>query len=194
MRSMLAILLGCSLAASAVAADNVLFDETDTWNLFTRLDIKYSDFGGDSGFIGGAQIGGILNDRFAIGLGGYALLNEVDVAPNGYNNPESFDLAYGGLALEYTIYADKLFHASIGALMGGGQIRLDRTSDGKDQKLELFVIEPQLNFMLNITQRSEFGVGIGYRHADPSNHNIDGLEQGDLSGMVGTVFLRLTEF
>lgn len=194
MRSLLALLLGCSLVLSASAMDDALFGENDTWNLYSRLDIKFSDFGGDSGFIGGVQVGGILNEKLAIGLGGYALLNEVDVAPNGYNNPEAFDIAYGGLVLEYTFYSDKLVHASLGGLIGGGQIRIDRTSDGKDNKLELFVIEPQVNLLLNLTQRSEFGIGVGYRHADPSNHNIEGLEQGDLSGLVGTVFVRFTQF
>lgn len=194
MRWLLSLFLGCSLVLSAHAADHALFGEEDTWNLYTRLDVKYSDFGGDSGFIGGIQVGGILNEKLSVGLGGYALLDEVDVAPNGYNNPEAFDIAYGGLALDYTFYSDKLVHASLGGLIGGGQIRLDRTSDGKDKKMELFVIEPQINLLVNITQRSEFGIGIGYRHADPRNSDIDGLEKGDLSGVVGTLFLRLTQF
>ncbi len=194
MRRLLMLLLGCSLALPAFAADKTLFGEDDTWNLYTRLDLKFSDFGGDSGFLGGVQVGGILNEKFSIGLGGYTLLNEVDVAPNGYNNPEAFDLSYGGLALDYTFYSDKLIHASFGGFIGGGQIRLDRTVGGKDKKLNLFVIEPQFNIVLNITQRSEFGIGIGYRHADPSNENIEGVEQGDLSGLVGTLFVRFTEF
>ncbi|MCO5062522.1 MAG: hypothetical protein M9963_11120 [Kiritimatiellae bacterium] len=194
MRRLLILLLGCSLALPALAADEALFGEDDTWSLFTRLDLKFSDFGGDSGFIGGAQIGGILNDKLAIGLAGYALLSEVDVAPNGYNNPEAFDLAYGGLALEYTLYSENLIHVSLGGVIAGGQIRLDRTLGGDDKKLNLFIIEPQFNLLLNITQRSELGIGIGYRHAEPSNENIEGLEKGDLSGLVGTLFVRFTEF
>lgn len=194
MRRWLALLIGCSMALPVWANDEALFGENDTWNLYTRLDLKYSDLGQDSGFIGGVQVGGILNEQLAVGLGGYALLNEVDVGPNDYNNPEAFDLAYGGLALEYRLLAHKLVHASLGALIGGGQIRLDRTVGGADQRIDLFIIEPQLNLILNITPRSEFGIGLGYRHADPYNSNAEGLEQGDLSGLTTTLFIRWTEF
>lgn len=194
MRRLLIALLGCSLALPAFAADEALFGEGDTWNLFTRLDLKYSDLGGDSGVMGGVQVGGILNDKLSIGLGGYALLTEVDVAPNGYDNPEDFDIVYGGLTMEYTVFSHKLVHASLGTLIGGGQIRLDRTKGGEDEKIELFVIEPQFNLLLNISQTSELGIGIGYRHADPYDSDIEGVESGDLSGLVGTLFVRLTEF
>ncbi len=194
MRPVFIALLAACLALPARAQDETLFDEDDSWNLFTRFETKFSELGGDDAFFGGLQIGGILNDQLAVGLAGYALLSETEVAPNGYNNPEDFDIVYGGLSLEYRLYAGKLLHFTVGGIVGGGQIRLDRAGSGGDEKIELLILESQLNMVINITQRSEFGLGAGYRHADPYGSDIDGLEHGDLSGLVGSIFFRFTEF
>lgn len=194
MRPLFIALLAAGLALPAHAADQTLFGEDDTWNLFSRFEVKFSEMGNDDAFFGGLQVGGILNDQLAIGLAGYALLSETEVAPNGYNNPEDFDIVYGGLTLEYRFFANKLLHATIGGLVGAGQIRLDRSVGGGDEKIELLVLEPQVNLVLNITQRSELGLGVGYRHADPYGSDIEGLERGDMSGLVGSLFIRFTEF
>ncbi|HMP75983.1 MAG TPA: hypothetical protein PKE12_06785 [Kiritimatiellia bacterium] len=193
MRRWIALLLGCSLTLPAFAADETLFGDDYVWNLFTRLDVKHSDIGIDDGFIGGVQVGGILNDRLAIGLGGYGLLDKIQTEPNGYDNPKQFDIMYGGLTLEYRLFAHKLLHASLGTLVGVGKMDLTRTADGKHKEIDLFVVEPQLSLIINITAASEFGIGLGYRHADP-DEDVKGLEKDDLSGFVATLFVRLTEF
>lgn len=194
MRRWIALLLGCSLALPAVAADETLFGDDYVWNLFTRLDLKHSDIGTDDGFIGGVQVGGILNERLAVGLGGYGLLDKIQTEPNGYDDPKQFDIIYGGLTLEYRLFAHKLLHASLGTLVGIGQMDLKRTADGQHTEIDLFVVEPQLSFILNLTPASELGLGLGYRHLDPDGESVNGLEKDDLSGFVATLFVRLTEF
>lgn len=191
----LVILMTClATALPALADDETLFGEDDTWNIYSTFEAKFSELGQDDGFLGGIRVGGILNEGFSIGLGYYALLQEVDVGGNQYENLQEFDLWYGGAVLEYTFFARKLVHASVSGLVGGGEIRLDRLNSGDDKDISLFVLEPTLNLLLNITQRSELGLGIGYRHADAYGSESEGLESGDLSSAVGTIYLRLTEF
>ena len=194
MKRLLAILVLAGLALSARAADEALFNEDDTWNLFSTFEARFSELGQDDGVLGGIRVGGILNDRFAVGAGYYALLQEVDVGVNNYENLQEFDLWYGGLVLEYTLFAHKLVHTSVSGLIGGGEIRLDQLGSGDDRDISLFVLEPTFNLLINITQSSELGLGIGYRHADAYGSSSEGLASGDLSSAVGTLFLRLTEF
>lgn len=189
------VLLACALCAlSARAADEAVFDEDDHWNLFTRLDLTYTELGGEDAYLGGVQVGGLLNDSFSAGLVLRALVTEIEPGYNGYNNPEEFDFGYGGLSLEYTFLARRLVHASVSGLVGGGWLRLDRTSDGEDKDIQLFVLEPGVNAMVNVTQRTELGLGVSYRHTDPYSNKIEGLSDGDLSGAAVSIFLRVTEF
>jgi len=55
------------------------------------------------------------------------------------------------------------------------------------------VLAPALNFMVNVTQTSELGLGLGYRNVDP-NGAAGRISSGDLSGPAISLFLRLTEF
>jgi hypothetical protein len=99
---------------------------------------------------------------------------------------------FAGLALEYTAWANHLIHTSLGFFIGGGQMRLNRTSDGDDLDVDLFVMEPSLNVMVNLTPHSEVGLGLAYRHADTYDSSLPNLSGGSLSGLVGALFLRLT--
>lgn len=194
MKRLIAILTLSALTLPCLAEDETLFGENDTWNLYSTFEAKFTELGQDDGFLGGIRVGGILNEGFSIGLGYFALLQEVDVGGSEFENLQEFDLWYGGAVLEYTLFARKLVHASVSGLVGGGEIRLDRLGSGDDKDISLFVLEPTFNLLLNITQRSELGLGIGYRHADAYGSESEGLESGDLSSAVGTVYLRLTEF
>lgn len=192
----LLVLLACAAlcAPLARAADESVFDENDQWNLFTKLELTYNELGGEDAFLAGVQVGGILNDAFSAGLAVRALVTEIEPDYNGYDNPEEFDFGYGGLALEYTFLARKIVHASVSGLVGGGWLRLDRSSDGEDKDVQLFVLEPAVNAMVNLTPRTELGLGVSYRHADSYGNKPERLDDSDLSGPAVTLFLRFTEY
>jgi len=197
MKRLLSFLLLAALTGTAAAfnsEESTFFDEEDTWNMYSRLGIPFSEVGSDDGFWGSVEVGGILNNWFAAGLRLTSLMQEVEPGFNGYDNPQAFDIMYYGAAFEFTPWARNLVHPSIGFFIGGGQMRLDRTSNGNDEDVDLFVMEPSFNLMVNLTPRSELGLGIGYRHSDTYGSNIIGVDDGSLSGAVGTLFLRLTNF
>lgn len=187
----LALLLIAPVFARATE-DEALINEDDTWNMYTRLGLSFSEVGQDDAFWGNLEVGGILNNQLALGLRFNTLGQETDPGFNGYNNPDKFDLWYGGLAVEYTAWANKIFHASLAFFIGGGQLRLEPTPSGNDEDEQIFVMEPSLNIMINVTPRSELGLGLGYRDTDTYDSDINGLDDGSLSGLVGTLFLRLT--
>lgn len=170
------------------AEKETVLTEDDTWNLYSKPVVSYSEIGDDEGLWGGLEIGGILNEKLALGVRVTVLGEEVAANFDGYEDPDSFDIAYGGLAAEYAFASDRLVHLSLGLLVGVGQMRLDRDSGG-DDNLDMFVVEPALNAMLNLSAATELGLGLSYRYADP-----DGLNSSDLSSAVASLFVRFKEF
>lgn len=192
MKRLLPLLVLTLLAATASAympEEETLLDETDTWNMYSKFGTSFSDIGNDSGFWGNVEVGSILNNKLALGLRASSLLQGVNPGFDGYSNPDKFDIFYGGLATEYTWWAEKLWHASFGFFVGGGQLRLNRTGSGDDDDVGMLVLEPALNVMVNLSPRSEIGLGLGYRYTDINDSSFD---DEDLSGLVGSLFLRLT--
>ena len=192
MKRLLPLLLLGLLASTASAYmpdEETVLDEEDNWNLYTKLGPSYSDIGNDSGFWGTLEVGTILNNKLALGLRASSLLQGVNPGFDGYSNPDKFDIFYGGLNTEYTWRAEKLWHASLAFFVGAGQLRLNRASNSDDDDVGLFVVEPAVNVMVNLSPRSEIGLGLGYRYTDINDPAFD---DEDLSGLVGSLFLRLT--
>lgn len=181
-----------ALAERDAADKRTLFNEDDSWQMYTKLSLSFSEVGRDDGFWGNLEAGGLLNKQFSVGARITALGQEVDPGFNGYDNPNKYDIMFAGMALEYTAWANHLVHTSLGFFIGGGQMRLNRTSDGDDLDVDLFVLEPSFNVMVNVTPYSEFGLGLAYRHADTYDSSLANLDDGSLSGLVGSLFLRLT--
>lgn len=193
MRILASCLIAALLATSARAAEKVLIDEYDTWNLYTRLDLKHSDLGADSGWIGGVQVGGLLNEKLGVGVAAYSNLQDLDAAPTGYKNLQSFDLFYGGAMTEYRLLSDKVFHLSVGVFAGVGRLNLERAASKDDDEIRFNVIEPHANVVLHITSDIDLGLGIGYRWLN-LRRDVSGYENDPFHSVVTTVFLRFTEF
>ena len=182
-------LLACTAPARAV--DKSLITEDDTWNLYTKLAPSLTELGSDTAIWGSVEVGGILNGTLAIGLRGTTLLDDVSPGFDGYESVDQFDATLIGLNVEYTLFSEALVHGSVGLMVGGGSITLGGNSN---TDVDLIVVEPAVNFMLNVTQTSELGLGLGYRYMDPDGGSSSGLDEGDFSGVSLTLFLRLTEF
>ena len=191
MKRLLPLLVLAVLASTAsayMAEEETLLDEDDTWNMYTKIGPSLSDIGNDNGFWGTLEVGSILNNKLALGLRASALLQGVNAGFDGYSDPDKFDIFYGGLNADYTWHAEKMWHSSLAFFVGGGQLRLNRTGNGEDD-VGMFVVEPTVNFMVNLSPRSEIGLGLGYRYTDI---NDAALDDADRSGLVGSLFLRLT--
>ncbi len=193
MRPLLLALLIAAPVPLTLAQEKTLINEDDTWNLYTRLDLKYSDLGADSGLIGGVQVGGLLNNRLGIGVAAYGLLEDLNTAPAGYKNIEAFDLIYGGAMTEYRLLTDRVFHLSIGLFAGIGRLKLDRPGSGGQDEIRFDVVEPQANVLLHITPTIDLGVGIGYRWLG-LRRDLPGDDNDPFDSVVTTFFLRFTEF
>ncbi|WP_224247699.1 hypothetical protein [Hyalangium gracile] len=147
----------------------------------------------------GGRGGWIANHHFVFGAGGFALLTRLP-APEGapdIGEDLRLDFAYGGLWLEYILLPDKLVHASIGTLVGGGVVGYSRPrrSWREDRSVEddvVFVAEPTLAIEMNVLRFLRLALGTGYRYV--GSVDLSGMREQDLSGFTGSVMFKFGRF
>lgn len=214
----LALVAGALLAVAGVArAQHVeaLIESEEYWNFSIRPEFKVTSLGGDLAQLLGVQLGPSLGNRLYLGIAGYGLVSSVD-GGSAFEDLGAFDLWYLGGAGDYTVLHHRMLHGSFGLFIGYGQLSLSQsvlvtttttatdsetgetttTTSAESQSVaesaDLFVTEPNANLLVNVTDEGlELGLGLGYRFVNGSD--FSGLEDSDLSGPVGTLFLRWTE-
>ena len=130
------------------------------------------------------------NPSFVLGGGGYGLVTDVEALHIDPGGDVVLELGYGGGMLEYVGNPNELIHYSVSLLIGGGGVNHIR--EITDTRLysdadAFFVLEPEVNFMLNITTHFRAGVGAGYRLI--SGVDLAGLSDSDIGGLsINMVF------
>jgi hypothetical protein len=159
----------------------------------------YSRVLGRDAILFGGRGGWIANHHFVFGAGGFALVSRVPAPADASDFGEDLRLefGYGGLWFEYTFLPEKLVHASIGTLIGGGAVdysRIRRTLS-EDRVVEsdvVFVVDPVIAAELNILPVLRLSLGVGYRYV--GSVDLTGLREEDLSGFTGSVMLKFGRF
>jgi hypothetical protein len=91
-------------------------------------------------------------------------------------------IGYGGFLMEYYLFPKNVVNFSIGTIIGagGGHNNLDSYSP-------FFVLEPEVNVFVNVTQFFRLGVGASYRYT--SGLNVGTLNDANFRGFsVGLLF------
>lgn len=162
--------------------------------------LKFSRLAGSDAVLSGGRGGVILNRRFVVGGGGYAVASEnirTDFRFEDGTRP-SLQLEYGGLELEVITRPARLVHATVSLLLGGGSAsytsRSDRGATVSTRTLasNVFVAEPGVHAELNVTRWFRPGMGFGYRHVNGSD--LPGVNDAGLSGAVGTLTFKFGRF
>jgi hypothetical protein len=131
------------------------------WSLSTFL--KFTDMDGESGVMLGGRLGLIYNGHITLGGYGGTRVDAGDVYLSQY-----------GAFLEVDFRTTRLVHFSVGTLLGGGDAAGDT----------FFLMEPEGWMLLNLTQRTQVGVGISYRAVSTYDE-----PDGDLNGPgIGLIF------
>ncbi len=190
MKSILTLAI-ISLASAALAAAPVqaLIQDNNDWSFWVKPELKLSRFGGQAAALPGFQMGPALGRTLYFGLAGNALVNNVN-ASDQYRNLKAFDFWDAGVCVDWTLFHASLVHGSLGCFLGYGQLRAEPPAGGSE-RADLFVADPGVNVMLNLTPTLELGLGGSYRIV--SGSNFQDLSNSDLGGLTGAVFLRWTE-
>jgi len=139
----------------------------------------------------GGWAGLLFGENLAIGGGGFALMNDVELA--GSEGGTGFDLGfgYGGLLFRYwEALADPLT-GEVGFLVGAGHAevrdRLAGTEVGSDNFL---VSEAEMGVVYTLIDAFHVGLSVGYR-LTAGVENLPGVSTTDLNGFTGTISVRL---
>jgi len=173
--------------------DETLISRKTTIGWFFGPAVKFSEINDEFAVLTGGHAGLIINRTFIIGISGYGLVNEIAVGAPGNR---LLDFGYGGLFLGYVNRSHKIVHLSIHSLIGGGGLCYrtyfydDWYEDWHDDAI--FVLEPGVDLMLNVTRHFRIGLGGSYRFV--SGVDFDGLSNDDLSGPSASLTFKLGKF
>ncbi len=200
--------LGSHVAFAQDNQETLLGSGTVAFGGYGAPVLKFSSIRGEPGILLGGMGAFMIGHQFAIGAGGFGLVNNVPaakVAQDAYSPYEDLfvNFGYGGGILEYTWAPSKLVHFTVGTLIGAGGVdyRYDIYEDDWDNNHDtpnvrtetVFVIEPSIGAELNITEWMRANLGVSYRHVNGLDV-IKGLENKDLSGVSGMLTFKFGKF
>ena len=146
---------------------------------YGAISVTYSEIDNKDAIIMGARGGWIINHSFAIGLGGYGFVNDINY-DNIFHNDLDYNLAggYGGLFIEPIIASKLPVHISVPILFGmGGIAYIEHQNNwdywwSTDDKSDVYwVFEPAIELEFNLTQHFRMAATASYRFTS----NIDML-------------------
>ncbi|UCE23921.1 MAG: hypothetical protein JSU74_11560 [Candidatus Zixiibacteriota bacterium] len=178
-------------SASGQVRQNLVQGDIDH-GFYVGSSIKLTELDGVFTPIPGARAGLIIDRTFTIGAAAYFMLdkNETDFVVN--DRAVEILLTYGGLELMYAGNSDRLFHYEAGTLIGFGG--LNYTDRGTDLDLpnssHIFVLEPEVAVVLNVTDHVQVSSGLSYRWI-AGNLEEEIVKGSDLSGPTLSLMLSV---
>ncbi|WP_321286762.1 hypothetical protein [uncultured Sunxiuqinia sp.] len=184
----LIILLSIILIAEMAAAQNYnrYNEEDEIQTIFSKrrsnggygaISVSYSEIDHKDAIIMGARGAWIINHSFAIGLGGYGFVNDINY-DNVFNNNLDYNLAggYGGLFIEPILGSKRAVHLSFPVLFGLGGIAYvehhnnwDYWWSTNDRSDVYWVFEPGVELEFNITRHFRMAATASYRFTSAIN-------------------------
>jgi hypothetical protein len=154
-------------------------------------EIKVSNVHEDISLLIGAKMGFTFNKKFTIGLAGYGLTSNsnfvIDYDGNA-NTSARIGMGYGGLAMEYTLFSNKVIHFSVPVVVGAAGIYVYEDdgdffyNDYADiENSAAFVVEPGVNIELNVFKFMRLDLGASYRYI--TGTDLVYLQDKDLSDL-----------
>ncbi len=143
---------------------------------------------GMGGMAIGAEGGWIVNRTFFLGGRAYGLASSF--AASNFSSGHAGKLAFGvgGLSLGWIINSDNLTHLVLSTMIGYGSASYDNTDSSN-----VSVIEPQIDYEINITRFFRLALGISYRLVGGVD-NTPGLSNSDLSGFSAGLTFKFGSF
>ena len=168
---------------------------------------KFTYLGGEFANLVGAYGGVYINHQFMIGAGAAAMTNNLSV-PLEYSTSPLRDMSYEygqvGLIMEFVPASNKAVHLAFSLFSGAGfTLQHERTDwDDHDNDFDFdedikdenwfFVLEPGIQFEVNVFKWMRFSPGISYRAAFQSDGL--GMRDSDISNVSYNATLKFGRF
>jgi hypothetical protein len=153
---------------------------------------KLSFLGGPVGMLLGGRGALMLGENLALGVGGYSLATEVVTSsPAGIKRDVGF--SYFGVTIDNFFVPRKLWFLGTSVLVGPGfGTGSQRNPAAEKDRTLFFVVEPEMNIMLNVTRELRIGLGLGFRLTAGSDiTSVLGTDLGGISASFNLLYGKL---
>ncbi|WP_299799501.1 hypothetical protein [uncultured Maribacter sp.] len=141
--------------------------------VYVGINMGLGEIDGKNAYNGGLKIAYVANQQFEVGIAGNFLYSEQDIYNNSLSRNEDLIAVYGGLHLEPIFFSKRRVNLSFPLLLGAGAVGYidnkfkndesygdDLTEDDFDA---VFVAEPGINALFNISRYLQLEAGVKYR-------------------------------
>ena len=167
---------------------------------FGSFNLDFGNIDNEFGLMIGGEGAVLINRSFFIGFYGRALATAPKYSFTYYNSSDNTEITvdrnvafgHGGLLVGAIFNATKPMHFGISIRIGGGGVSLfkpysdeDYYSSHKDfyeypHIAPIFVMSPQLDFEMNLTNWMKFKVSAGYQYVANASLNYKIMEDGNI--------------
>jgi hypothetical protein len=182
---LLAILLPGSLEAQTGPAQG------DRVSSSASVLLKAGDVAGRQRLLLGGGVGLVFGHRLAVGGGGVALTENVEIPGSTAGSGFQLGMGYGGLVLQYWHPLPFHFKARTDLLVGGGHAEISDRLLGRELGADnFFVAEPELGLTRRLFSILHAGVSVGYRWVRGLD-DLPRLSNEDFQAVTWTLRLRV---
>jgi hypothetical protein len=178
-------------------------DNDKRFRLYLSPNVGYTEINKRDAILIGGSLVYNTNKHFGIGVAGKGFISRAE-RDNLLNDEYSFAGGYGGILFETTLFPNQAFHISIPILFAAGEYtysNLNQVSgiDLVESRRMIFVLEPAVNFEMNIFKYMRMGLGVAYRDASSTDLTYQTsqdpiLAEGKFEGLSFNIQLKFGWF
>ena len=140
--------------------------------VYLGLSTNFGQIKDKDAFSSGIKVAYVANQQFEVGFSGVFFYSEQNLTNNASGIERDIIGGYAGLHLEPIFFSKSRVNLSFPVMMGGGVLAyIDDNYDQSNQDLEaeldesdpIFVIEPGVNMLFNLSRYVQIEAGIKYR-------------------------------
>jgi hypothetical protein len=120
----------------------------------------------------------LLNGSLGLGVASYSLSTELMPTYNATRHDLGF--SYGGFSIDDSFYPRRLFYFNVSCTVALGQASsLPVAANAGRDHVDFLLLEPELNWMVNVTQELRIGLGFSWRILNSANvKSVVGVDMG----------------
>ncbi|MEN1785051.1 MAG: hypothetical protein AAGF77_07925 [Bacteroidota bacterium] len=169
--------------------------------IYLGLALGYGEVEGKGTSLGQLKLAYVANQEFEAGLAINVLYSEQDVFNPRTETTDDLFAAYAGLHFEHILFGQSRVNLSFPLFVGAGVAGyVDRELVRNDEDIELenedvdpiFVVEPGVNALFNISRYVQLEAGIRYRFS--SKINLEDSPIDRINGFGGVVGIKVGVF
>ncbi|HEY6952938.1 MAG TPA: hypothetical protein VI758_11055 [Bacteroidota bacterium] len=158
------IVVLCIVTSASFAQDNQNSASVSSGE-FGAIDTRIGTVRNATAIFVGGRGGWIINQAVAIGIGGYALVNNVPARIPDTSGNHLLTMAYGGIDVEYNLLTTGSLRITFEELLGAGSISHEEIPylNHRQYHDPFLVFEPGLSAEFKVTRILSVGAGVSHR-------------------------------